>query len=323
MSAFLFPILFIIVGTFLLIKGGGWTVDSAVFIARKKGIPPLIVGFTILAFGTSLPELIISVLANLEGSPEIALGNVIGSNIANILLVIGVSAAFVPLISSSKAIFRDLLIMIIASGILVFLLQYGHIGRITGGAMVLLLIGYVLLQYRLAKEKNEVPLEAEDVVTYARPIFAYGILLLGLAAVAGGADLLVRGAKDVALLLSVPEAVIGLSIVALGTSLPELSTCIIAAKRGQSDIVLGNVIGSNIFNILMILGVSALVKPIAMDSLAPQLVNFDNWVMLAVAVVFTLLIVFISKVNRVTGVVFSALYLLYNIFIYSLYLQGS
>jgi len=313
------PVVFMIGGILLLIKGGNWTIDGAVYVARRYGISPLVVGFTIIAFGTSLPELLISVIANLQGSAGIVLGNVIGSNIANVLLVIGVAAIFAPLISKSKAIFRDLIIMLLATGLLVVLMNHGHIGQFAGVAMVAFLFAYVFLQYRLAKEEDDIPAEIDDIKAYAKPIFAYGFLLLGLIAIAGGAELLVRGAKESAGIIGVPEAVIALSIVALGTSLPELTTCIVAARKNQSDIVLGNIIGSNVFNILMILGVTSVVKPIAQGSFAPQLVNFDQWVMVGVSIIFTLLIVFFAKIGRVTGLLFCAAYVVYNIYIYARY----
>jgi len=320
-NALAVPVLFMLIGIALLVKGGDWTVDSAVYVAHKFGISPLVVGFTIIAFGTSLPELLISIFANLQGSGGIAIGNVLGSNIANILLVIGVSAVMAPLLAKSQAIMRDLLMMILVTGLLAFLMQYGEIGRMAGFAMIVILGAYVFLQYRMAKEGEEIPIEAEDVAEFAKPIFAYGFLLLGLMAIAGGAEFLVRGAKESASIIGVPEAVIALSIIALGTSLPELSTCVSAVRKGHSDIVLGNIIGSNVFNILMILGVTAAIKPIAEGSFAPQLVSLDIWVMVLVSVIFTLLLVFFKKIGRVAGMVFCSAYIVYNVYIYAIYIS--
>jgi len=314
------PVLFMVIGILLLVKGGNWTVDAAVYVARKFGIAPLIVGFTIIAFGTSLPELLISVFANLQGSGGIALGNVLGSNIANILLVIGVSAAMVPLVANSQALMRDLLMMIFATFIFAGLLVHGEISQIAGFAMILILFSYVFLQYRLAKKTNDVPAEVEDVHDYAKPIYAYGFLLLGLIAIAGGAEFLVRGAKESASIIGVPEAVIALSIIALGTSLPELSTCIIAVRKGHSDIVLGNIIGSNVFNILMILGFTAIVKPIAHGSFAPQLADLDIWITAFISALFALMIVCMGRISRLTGFVFCGAYIVYNVYIYAIYI---
>jgi cation:H+ antiporter len=320
LSELLMPVIFMAIGIGLLIKGGNWTVDAAVFVARKFGISPLVVGFTIIAFGTSLPELLISVFANLQGSGGIALGNVLGSNIANVLLVIGVSAVMAPLVVGSKAIFRDLLMMIMATGLLAFLMQYGEIGRLAGFAMILILFSYVFLQYKMAKEGEEIPADVEEVVDYAKPIYAYGFLLLGLVAIAGGAEFLVRGAKESATIIGVPEAVIALSIIALGTSLPELSTCVVAVRKGHSDIVLGNIIGSNVFNILMILGITAIVKPIAEGSFAAQLADLDIWITVFTSIIFTLLLVFFGKITRFAGFVFCGAYIVYNVYIYAIYI---
>lgn len=313
--------IYMVIGIVLLIRGGNWAVDSAVFIARRHGISPLIVGFTIVAFGTSLPELIVSVLANLQGSAGIAMGNVMGSNIANILMVIGVSSILVTLRTSSKAILKDLLMMLISTGILVFLLQYGAINRIAGLAMILMLVGYVLLQYRMAA-RGELPLEAEEDPEFSSPLVAYGLLLLGLVAIAIGAEFLVQGAKTTALALGVPEAVIALSIIACGTSLPELSTSVIAVRKGHTEITLGNIIGSNVFNILVILGFTALAKPISHGAFAPQLVSFDIWVVVAVTLIFTFLIMFTGKITRTAGIAFCLSYVVYNVYIYAIYMVG-
>jgi len=320
LSGLLIPLIMMVIGIFLLVKGGGWTVDGAVYVARKFGISPLIVGFTIIAFGTSLPELLISVFANLRGSGGIALGNVLGSNIANILLVIGVSAILVPLLSKSQAVMRDLFMMILVTALLAFLMQYGQIDRWAGIAMILLLFGYVFLQYRMAKSGKDAGMGEEEAPEYSKPIYAYAYLLAGLIGIAIGAEFLVRGASASATIIGVPEAVIALSIIALGTSLPELSTCIIAVRKGHSDIVLGNIIGSNVFNILMILGITALVKPIAAGSFAPQLVNFDIWIMALVSAVFALMLVFFGKIGRGAGYVFCAAYIAYNVYIFAIYL---
>ncbi len=314
-------IVFMLIGILLLIKGGNWTVDGAVYVARRFGISPLVVGFTIVAFGTSLPELVISVLAQFEGSTGIALGNVLGSNIANILLVIGVSAVLVPLVSDAPAIKKDIVMMLLATAILAALLVYGEINRAIGGLMVVLLIGYVFYQYRMTK-KGEMPAEEPDELDaeFSKPIIAYGFILLGLICVAVGAEFLVTGAQASATFIGVPEAVIGLSIIALGTSLPELSTCIIAVRKGHSGIVLGNIIGSNVFNILMILGVTVLVKPIVAGSFERQLVDFDIWLVVFTAVVFAALLLYFKRITRVTGIVFCAAYVVYNVYIYALYM---
>lgn len=307
-------------GILLLIKGGDWTVDSAVYIATHFGISPLVVGFTIVAIGTSLPELVVSMVANFQGSGGIAIGNVLGSNIANVLLVIGMTGFFVTLKTHAQGVIKDLVFMLVATGIITFLLvQEGDIGRIAGLGMIILLLSYIFLQYKMSL-RGEIPAENEEPEEsqfdyHWQPYF---FLIIGLIAIAGGAEFLVRGAKVSARILEVPEAVIALSIIAFGTSLPELSTCIIAARKGFSEIVLGNIIGSNVFNILMIIGLTALIKPIAENSYEQQLVDFDIWVVVAVSVIFSMILIFYNKITRPIGIVFMALYILYNIYLYTM-----
>jgi len=305
-------------GMYLLFKGGDWTIEAAVYIAKRLGVSPLVIGFTIVAFGTSLPELLVSLNANMAGSPGIAIGNVIGSNIANILLVVGVTAFFATLVATPKKILRDMIMMLVTSLLMVFLMLQGTISQMAGGAMVLFLFSYVAWQYIMAaKGKLEVDdLEAKD---YKNFFHGFIFLLLGLAAIAGGAEFLVRGAKVSATIIGVPEDVIGLSVIALGTSLPELSTCIIAAMKKQSDIIIGNILGSNVFNILMILGITASIKPIAHEAIAPQVITLDVWVMLGVSVLFSAILLFYRKIGKITGGIFFAGYIFYIGLIYALY----
>lgn len=306
-------------GLVLLIRGGNWTIDAAVYVAHRFGVSPMLIGFTIVAFGTSFSEMVVSVLANIQGSPGIAIGNVLGSNIANILFVIGVTAFFATLMTSSRAIIKDLTMMLVCTGVLAFLLMHGEIGRLAGLAMIAALIFYIFLQYKMVKS-GEMPVESMGEHNFSSQKKAYLYLFLGLLAIGLGAEFLVRGAKVSASVIGVPEAVIALSIIAFGTSLPELSTSIIAARKGQTEMVLGNIIGSNVFNILLILGVTALVKPIAQGSFAPQLTEFDIWLVLLVSVIFSLLLIFFNKIIRPVGVVFICAYVVYNIYIYSIYI---
>lgn len=318
-DGFVFAAAAMLAGMYLLIKGGDYTVDSAVFIAHRFGISPMLVGFTIVAMGTSLPEMVVSLIANLQGSGGIAIGNVLGSNIANILLVIGATALFVPLVTQKEAVLKDLIMMLIATGIFTILLLQGDVGRAAGIGMVVLLLAYIILQYRMSAA-NEMPDEdAEETPEFSKPWMPYFLLLLGLITIALGAEFLVRGAKMSAQIMGVPEAVIALSVIALGTSLPELSTCIIAGRKGHSGMVLGNIIGSNVFNILMIIGVTATIKPILEGTYDQQLVDFDIWFVLAISVLFALLLVFHNKITRPVGILFVSTYILYNIYIYAIY----
>lgn len=322
-------------GSMLLVRGGDWTVDSAVYFAERLGISPLIIGFTVLAFGTSLPELLVSVLANMRDAPGIAIGNVLGSNIANIALVLSVGAIMAPLVVKSRAVFRDLLFMLGATALFTVLMLNGWLGRLPGLLMIVALAGYVLLQYFEAKQNSagDLPQNAanendqaamasdsdEEGPNFKNTWWALLFLGLGMVAIAIGAEFLVRGARIGAFAIGVPESVIALSLIAFGTSLPELSTSIIAARRGYSDMMLGNIVGSNVFNILMIMGLSALIKPINMDLVAPQLGQFDIWVTVAVSVIFAGLIFFTKKFGRAIGIAFLLTYILYNITIYAIY----
>ncbi|MBX2834182.1 MAG: calcium/sodium antiporter [Micavibrio sp.] len=316
------------IGIGLLLKGGDWTVNSAVFIAQRFGLSPMVVGFTILAFGTSLPELIVSLLATMRGSGGIAMGNVIGSNIANILLVLGTCAVFAGLRPTiNKSLLRDITMMIITAFLLLGLMYGDEISRVAGFMMVAFLLAYIFYQYRASTrqgiDEKEIEKEIEEDVNpnFTKPLFAYGFLALGLACVSGGAECLVRGAEDFAGTLGVPQAVIGLSIIAIGTSLPELSTSIIAAKKGHTDMLLGNIIGSNVFNVLIIIGITASITPIPSNAYAGQLLNFDIWVMIATCLFFTAYLLIAKNLNAVIGALFLAAYIGYNVYIYAINLS--
>lgn len=309
-------------GLVLLIKGGSWTIDAAIFLARRMGVSPMIVGFTIVAFGTSLPELLVSINANISGSPGIAIGNVLGSNIANILLVIGATAVFAVIHAVPRALMRDLAMMMLTTAGFAVLLINGAITWIAGMAMVTILVLYSAWQYFMAL-RGEIPIDEVEEPEFSSLRNALLFLTAGLICIALGAEFLVRGAKVSATIIGVPEAVIGLSVIAIGTSLPELSTCIAAAAKRQADIILGNIIGSNVFNILMIIGVTASIKSVDVTITAPQLVSFDIWVTLGVSTLFTLVLLFYRKINRFLGVSFLALYAGYIIYIYANYLKGS
>ena len=303
-------------GIIMLIKGGNWAVDSAVFVANRYGISPMVIGFTIIAFGTSLPELVVSVAANFQGSPGIALGNVLGSNIANILLVLGCSSLFMTLSAKvNKELIRDLGLMLAASFALAGLLYNGEISRLVGIAMLAVLGTYVFIQY-ISTKNEEFELEELEDVMFKNGYFAAGTLIIGLICIAVGSEFLVKGAKVSAGLMEIPESVIALSIVAFGTSLPELSTSIIAARKNQAGMVIGNIIGSNVFNILMILGAAAASKPILQGSFSPQLGNFDVWITLAVTIIFAIILFLTGKISRITGSFFFLSYICYNIYIY-------
>lgn len=309
----------LVLGIIMLVKGGDWTVESAVFLAERLGMSHLVIGFTIIAFGTSLPELIVGVNANLKGSPGIALGNVLGSNIANILMVCGAAALVAPIIVMSKGIARTTIAMVLITLLFTGLALYGEIGRLTGLAMILLLIGYVYYEYRMVKKGEFVPEEIEE-PAFSSALVAVVFLIFGLSVVTLGAEFMVDSAKLVATMVGIPEAVIALTVIAFGTSLPELSTCLVAMAKRHGDIVLGNLIGSNVFNILMIIGATAMTKPILQSAFTDQIINLDIWVTLSVTLIFAAIILFYKKFNKAIGIIFVTSYALYMLGIYGFYL---
>ena len=250
-------------GLLALFFGGDRLVGGAVALAERAGISPLVIGLTIVGFGTSAPELVTSIQAALDGSPGIAIGNVVGSNIANILLILGISALVAPIAVASQALRRDWPWMAFAAVLGSALLWSGYIGFPQGTVLLAGLAVYLVISFRSGASDTSAADESGP--TDGRLLPALATFLVGLVLTLIGARLLVSGATSLAAGLGVPDAVIGLTIVAVGTSLPELVTSLTAARRGHADVALGNVIGSNIFNILCILGVTALIKPLTAD----------------------------------------------------------
>lgn len=313
----------LITGIYMLMRGGDLTVNGAVYIARRFGVPALLVGFTVVGFGTSLPEMIVAINANLKGSGDLALGNVLGSNIANILLVLGAAAIFAPLAARPKDLWRDCVMMLGASFILFGLMSKGFISAMAGGLMVALLIAYVLWQYLSSKNKASLDVEIEDQGHFKNMKAALLSLLGGLVFIALGAEFLVRGAHSSAVIIGIPDAVIGLTIVAIGTSLPELATAIAAARQRQTDILLGNIIGSNVFNILSIVGITALIKPFDESAITDGMLAFDAPVMIGVALMLTLIIFIFKKLNRFFGIFMLSMYAIYIAALVAFYFDPS
>jgi cation:H+ antiporter len=302
-------------GLFLLIKGGDLTVDAAVFLAERTGLSPLFIGATIVSFGTSVPELFASINANLSGFPGISLGNVLGSNIANILLVLGATAFVVNISAKPKDLLKDLGMMLLATAILAYGMISDSFSQVFGLIMFAILVTFVAYQYKT----DSLELDDEDDCDTGPSIEtmkgAIVILLGGLAALAIGSEFLVQGAVQTGTAIGVPEAVIGMTVVAFGTSLPELSTCIAAARKQSVGLILGNIIGSNTFNILSIIGLTAIVKPLDVD---PVLLGVELWGTVAVTVGFAVYMVTIGKLNKPIG---AAMMLAYAVFIAVQYLQ--
>lgn len=306
----------LILGMGILVKGGDWTVDGAIKIARHYGMPPMLVGFTIVAFGTSLPELIASVNANLKGVPDLAVGNVIGSNIANLLLIGGVSAVIIAIPAQIKSIRNDLIMVSVASIAWIVALLYFPIDMMIGLASLGLLIGYLAFQYHQAQKGEIKPaIIIDDIVTnvdtsdYKK---SFILVIAGLIGLALGAELLIRGSMTAARILNVPDGIIGLTIIALGTSLPELTTCVIAALKKEGDVILGNIIGSNVFNLMMILGSMGLVTTYDMkDDEQRSLIIQDGTIMLVVTALFIITLLIFKKIPRLVGGLFACLYFAY------------
>ncbi len=260
-----------VAGLAALILGGEFLVRGASAVARQFGLSPLVIGLTIVGFGTSAPELMVSLQSTLAGQPDLALGNALGSNIANILLILGITACIAPIAMPFTGLRRDLGFMVLAAAAIWVMLLGGTVSHVEGWLLVLGLAAFLIMALKSGQSVAE--------ETQAKPLpvwLAWAMTLAGLVVLVVGTKLLITGASDIARSLGVSEAVIGLTIVAVGTSLPELATSVVAALRKQTDIAVGNVVGSNIFNIFGILGITAVIAPIPA---APRFATIDMpWV---------------------------------------------
>jgi len=305
----MFEAILLVLGGFILLGGGGeGLVSGAVSLANRLKVPPLIIGLTIIAFGTSAPELMVSIQAAVQGQPDIAIGNIIGSNISNMLLVLGVSALIQPIIVQGKELHRDGVFMLLVTLGFCFVAFYGDITRPIAVGMVGVIVLYTIYLYQLGGDEKITQEVSENPLSGASIPVSLIILVLGTIAVVWGADLLVKGAVILAMEFGVSEAVIGLTVVAIGTSLPELAISVLAALRGHAALAVGNVVGSNIYNILLILGVTGLVHPIA---IAPDFLKMDIWVLLGVSGVTVFLLSYQQSISRVFGGLFLAGYIIY------------
>jgi len=292
-------LLYILGGLTGLFLGGEGLIRGSSSLAIRVGISPLVVGLTVVAFGTSSPELLVSLKAAIMGSSSIALGNVIGSNIANIALILGLSAVITPIEVHANVIKREIPIMIVVSLLLIFFLLDGTLGFIEGLIFIILLIAYTVVNILLSlKENKEIEKEFEEGLKSRLNIpLATLLIIVGLVFLFFGADLFLKGAVSLAKMFNVSDAIIGLTIVAVGTSLPELFTSIVATIKKESDIAVGNVVGSNIFNILSILGISAIIVPIS----SSQISIFDLGAMLAAALILLPLSYTGFRISRLEG----------------------
>jgi cation:H+ antiporter len=277
------PALELILGLALLYFGAEWLVKGAAGLARSFGVPALIVGLTVVGYGTSAPEMTVSVLAALRGSSELALGNVIGSNIANLGLILGLTALVAPPRTDGRLIRREMPLLLLTTAALPLLLRDGRIGRLEGG----LLLGsafaftlWLIRDVRYARVDAAARVDTKTVEAAAEAAGAPGgegrgslalYALIGLALIVVGGEVFVRGAVSVARHFGVDDRTVGLTVVAIGTSLPELATSIVAARRGHSDLAVGNVVGSNLYNVLLVLGTTAVIHPVDGDAHAMRL----------------------------------------------------
>ena len=315
----LMTFVYLIAGLVLLVAGAEVLVRGAARLAAQFGIPPLIIGLTVVAFGTSAPETAVSVQAALNGSGDIAIGNVVGSNIANVLLILGLSALVAPLIVSRQLIRLDVPLMIGASLVTWALAMDGSLGRLDGALLFGGVVAYTLfliIGSRRSKATDNRDEFADEFGLHETPKpYAWAInlalLVAGLVLLVGGSNLLVEGAVTLAKALGLSELVIGLTIIAVGTSLPELATSMIAAFKGERDIAVGNVVGSNLFNLLCVLGLASLVSPLPINVSANAL-SFDFPVMIAVAVACLPIFFAGYRINRWEGALFVAYYAIYT-----------
>ena len=305
-------ILLLVVGFVMLIKGADWFVEGASKIADRFGIPQLVIGLTIVAMGTSAPEAAVSITSALKGSADITIGNVLGSNILNVLIILGLTAVVRTIAVQKSTIKYEIPFVIIISAVMAVLgLMDGTIKRWEGGVLWALFIVYMIYLFKMAKSGQAVTEEvAED--GKKDPIWKLLILVvIGVVLIVWGSDVTVDAATKLATLFGMSERLIGLTIVALGTSLPELVTSVTAAIKGKADIAVGNIVGSNIFNILFVVGTTALITPVAYQS------NFMVDSIVAVATLVLLLVCVVRKkqLNRPCGIIMLVGYVAYFIYL--------
>jgi len=308
--------LFLILGIVLLVWSGDWLVRGAAALARHWGIPALIVGLTIVAFGTSAPELVVSVQSVLRGASELASGNVIGSNIANVLLALGAPALIMAIPTNMSGVARNSFVCLFATIVFMALAFINNpLAQWQGAILFGGIITYLVWMFRLAKSGADDPIlaemtdidEGEDGLptsTLTSTIF----VIIGIIGLGVGGNLIVENAVDLAKIFNVSETIIGLTIIAIGTSLPELATVLVAAWRGQPDVAIGNVLGSNVFNIFAVMGAAALTGPVMIEQ---KLFVFDMWVMLAATVALLVFILTRAPIGKKTGLIFLIGYALY------------
>lgn len=313
--------LFFAIGIFLLIRGSNYLVDGSSSLAKRFGVSTLLIGLTVVSIGTTTPELIVNIMASLKGAPEIAFGNIIGSNITNILLVLGVAAIISPIVVKSSSIRKEIPFAIIAACILLvfsnqILIDQTHTNTLTRVSGIMLLTFFALFIYYAidiaAKSRKQIEPQKLE-IERRHPIMIAVMIIGGIVALFIGGRLTVEGAILISSQLHLSEFLISATVIAIGTSLPELFVAIQAARKNETGIIVGNIIGANIFNILWILGITALISPITI----PEHINTDIFIMGGVSILLFIMI-FIGKkheIERWQGWVFLALYVIYLLFL--------
>lgn len=308
--AMIWNIILLLVGFVLLIKGADFFVDGSSSVAKLLGIPGFVIGLTVVAMGTSAPEAAVSITAGVSGSNEIAISNIIGSNLFNLLVVAGLSAVIKPFKIESTLLKRDFPVNVAVSAVLLGMLFFGGmLGRIDGIVLLVLFIGYIVFVLASAF-KNRENNNDTDVKTMS-PILSVICIIGGLAAVIFGGDLVVDNAVAIAQKLNWSETFIGLTIIAIGTSLPELVTSVVAAKKGESGLALGNVIGSNLFNLMFVLGMSTTISPIPTDN--SMLINAI--ILLAVTALIYVVSLIKKGIGRIVGGLCVSGYIAYTVYL--------
>ena len=298
---------FLIVGFVLLIKGADFFVDGASSIATRLKVPTLIIGLTVVSLGTSMPEAAISISASVSGNNAISLGNVIGSNIFNLLMVVGISSIILPIVTDKDVLKRDMPLNIAVTVLLFVTLIDGRLDRIDSAIFLVIFVAYMFILIRSAR-KNRTEESGQKALSWTKSII---FAVIGIVAIILGGQLVVNNAKIIAASLGMSQSLIGLTVVALGTSLPELVTSVVAAKKGESGIALGNAVGSSIFNVLFILGMAGVIRPMSADT------EFfiDTAVLIAVSVMVLIFAFTKRKTSRLEGVVCALVYVAYTAYI--------
>jgi len=305
---------YLIGGILLLILSGNWLVKSGITIAEHFNIPPFIIGVTVISLGTSAPELFVSLNAALSGSPDIAIGNVVGSNIANIGLVLAITAIVITIPVKKATIKFDFPVLLIASAVFVFFMLDLEISRTEGIIMLSMMLVYLLIIIKLNHKKSN---KEEKIEKSKRklPILSFLVVLASCLGLLLGSNVLVEGASNIADSLGVSERVISITVIAFGTSIPELATSVIAAFKKQIDISVGNIIGSNIFNILVIMGITTTTKPLTVN---PSILNFDVYFLIGFVVLTGLFFIPFKNatITRAKGIIYLLAFFVYYIVLF-------